>query len=205
MNSVHEPGPNGDSKTISSRKTRLKTKPGARAPNWPSWPSLPAQAALAWPCRGRFWPCRGRAPWPCRSAPSVPCLPRALAPSCLQRPPARPTNARLRAPRAPSACPCCIATQAFPKLTIQTCCPPNCIAIQFLQQPGSLYCNTLDPLAIQFQPSKLPSLQYNNCIAIQFQAKFTHLAIQSHSFLPYCLQHNFNIAIQFFFHNIIGQ
>ena len=26
----------------------------------------------------------------------------------------------------------------------------NCIAIQFLQQPGCLYCNTLDHLAIQF-------------------------------------------------------
>ena len=32
MNSVHEPGPNGDSETIPSRKTRSKTKPGARAP-----------------------------------------------------------------------------------------------------------------------------------------------------------------------------
>ena len=32
MNSVHEPGPNDDSETISSRKTRSKTNPGARAP-----------------------------------------------------------------------------------------------------------------------------------------------------------------------------
>ena len=32
MNTVHEPGPNGDSETIPSRKTRSKTKPGARAP-----------------------------------------------------------------------------------------------------------------------------------------------------------------------------
>ena len=32
MNSVHEPGPNGDSETLPSRKTRSKTKPGARAP-----------------------------------------------------------------------------------------------------------------------------------------------------------------------------
>ena len=32
MNSVHEPGPNDDSETILSRKTRSKTKPGARAP-----------------------------------------------------------------------------------------------------------------------------------------------------------------------------
>ena len=32
MNSVYEPGPNGDSETLPSRKTRSKTKPGARAP-----------------------------------------------------------------------------------------------------------------------------------------------------------------------------
>ena len=32
MNSVHEPGPNGDLEPIPSRKTRSKTKPGARAP-----------------------------------------------------------------------------------------------------------------------------------------------------------------------------
>ena len=32
MNSVHEPGPNGDSKTLPSRKTRSKTRPSARAP-----------------------------------------------------------------------------------------------------------------------------------------------------------------------------
>ena len=45
MNSVHETGPNGDSETLPSRKTRSKTKPVARAHNWPSWPSLRAQAA----------------------------------------------------------------------------------------------------------------------------------------------------------------
>ena len=32
MNSVHEPGSNGGSEQIPSRKTRSKTKPGARAP-----------------------------------------------------------------------------------------------------------------------------------------------------------------------------
>ena len=32
MNSVHESGQNGDSEIISSRKTRSKTNPGARAP-----------------------------------------------------------------------------------------------------------------------------------------------------------------------------
>ena len=75
MNSVHEPGLNGDSETIPSRKTRSKTKPGARAPtlaqlgtqartgahmpgrvvgatavSWP-WPSAVSQDVM--PCRKR--------------------------------------------------------------------------------------------------------------------------------------------------------
>ena len=32
MNNVHEPGPNGDSETLPSRKTKSKTKPGVIAP-----------------------------------------------------------------------------------------------------------------------------------------------------------------------------
>ena len=36
MNSVQEPGPNGDSKISSSRKTIQKAKPGAQAPSKPS-------------------------------------------------------------------------------------------------------------------------------------------------------------------------
>ena len=37
-NSVHEPGPNGDSETILSRKPgKKKTEPGARAPSRPNW------------------------------------------------------------------------------------------------------------------------------------------------------------------------
>ena len=63
MNSVHEQGPNGDSETPPSRKTRSKTKPVARAPNWPSQRT---RRAHAWPCRGQpndvLWP----RPWPCR-------------------------------------------------------------------------------------------------------------------------------------------
>ena len=34
MNSVHEPGSNGDSKTSPSQKSGQKTKPGARVPSW---------------------------------------------------------------------------------------------------------------------------------------------------------------------------
>ena len=57
MNSVHEPGPNGDSKTPPSRKTRSKTKPVARAPNWPSQRTRRSQArarvAVSWPAQRR--------------------------------------------------------------------------------------------------------------------------------------------------------
>ena len=71
MNSVHEPGPNGDSKISSSRKTVQKAKPDAKAP---SKPSRHAQvrtgaprcalarpgarmAAVSWPCPR---PCHGK-------------------------------------------------------------------------------------------------------------------------------------------------
>ena len=58
----------------------------------------------------------------------------------------------------------CIAIQfttypASPPIAIHFT-PLNCIAIQFLSQPSRLYCNTLQCIATQFQPSKLPSLQY---------------------------------------------
>ena len=75
-------------------------------------------------------------------------------------------------------------------LSLQACLSPNCIAIQLPAHPA--YCNTIFPAHCT------PNLQYNNCITIQFQAKFTHLAIQSHSLLSCFLQYNFNIAIQTF-------
>ena len=65
MNSVHEPGPNGDSETLPSRKTRLKTNPGARAPKLAQLGT--PRHAHAWPYRGQAWPCRGRGPLPYRS------------------------------------------------------------------------------------------------------------------------------------------
>ena len=80
MNSVHEPGPNGDSETPSTRKTRSKTKPVAQAPQL----AQPAHQARPSACeRGRVVASpasyRGRAarPYrslrlPCRGAP-VPC------------------------------------------------------------------------------------------------------------------------------------
>ena len=67
MNSVHEPGPNGDSETIPSRKIRSKTKP---MNEHPAGPAGTPRCALARPgarmaTRGRSY--RGRVPvvsWP---------------------------------------------------------------------------------------------------------------------------------------------
>ena len=87
--------------------------------------------------------------------------PRAAAPRCLQRPPARPTHACLRAPRAPCApntCPAC--AHAFCHNTI-------------------LYCDTIFPPAalpatirtsvLQYTSSTQQPLSHNTeyCIAIQ--------------------------------------
>ena len=71
MNSVHDPGPNGDSKLSPSQKPVRKTKPDAQAL---SRPSRHAQVRTgtprrthARPYRGQAWPCRGRGPLPYRS------------------------------------------------------------------------------------------------------------------------------------------
>ena len=155
--------------------------------------------------------CRAR---PNASRPSAPPAPAARL-AVLQRPaPCR--SAQLRVP---SAYPCCIATQAYPKLTIQfvlqykpaahqivlqysffssqagsiaihvtllqynfsplLCNRNQCIAIHFQPILGAslqynfLYCNTI---SILLKPS---SLQYNDCIAIQF---------------PFLLQYNWAVA-----------
>ena len=228
MNSVHEPGPNGDSETIPSRKIRSKTKPGARAPSWPAQVLTGARMATRgrsycgrvpivswsrpWPCRGLHgrvvvcmavsWPA-----WPYRRPPlGRVAAPRAQRPLCaLCRAPVRlrpaPVSCRRHNARPCRRCCGCIAIQPcpFPLLpchntpgciAIQPCLlqpfsrntvnciaiqfttypasppnaihftPLNCIAIQFLSQPSRLYCNTLQCIATQFQPSKLPSLQY---------------------------------------------
>ena len=55
MNNAHEPGLNGDSETIPGRKTRSKTKPGARAPKTgPAGHTGAHRRAHAWPCRERY-------------------------------------------------------------------------------------------------------------------------------------------------------
>ena len=181
MNSVHEPGSRTMSKKFDSGKYRVE--PGQKqaectectAQSQPARPARPAPACR--PPRAFAPPAArpARAQRDCRRLLSTPARPLRSAPARLAACSARP-RAYARPP-ARSA-----RTQRLPMLyrdpglpqahntvciAIQTCCPPNCLAIQFHQQPGCLYCNTLDPFAIQYQPSKLSSLQYKNCIAIQ--------------------------------------
>ena len=63
MNSVYEPGPNDDSEPIPSRKTRSKTKPGARARKLAQL-GTQARACLAMSWALRL--CRGLAARSCR-------------------------------------------------------------------------------------------------------------------------------------------
>ena len=51
MNSVHEPGLNGDSETALSLKLGRKLSWVHKTPSWPSWAH---RRAHAWPCRGRY-------------------------------------------------------------------------------------------------------------------------------------------------------
>ena len=106
LNSVHEPGSNGNSKTSPSRKPGRKTKSGARAPNWPSWHAQERPASR--PAR----PCRAPACPLCllvRCAPRAPRMP-LPAPRALPRPacrtpctPSAPRQCRLRLLRARAA------------------------------------------------------------------------------------------------------
>ena len=190
MNSVHEPGSNGDSKTSPSRKPGRKTKPGARAPSWPSWhaqvrtgtPSRPPCAPLA-PARplrstrASHKSARCRAP---RAA--APRLPHALP---AQRPtlvPLAPAASPCRTP-APRARPraCCHAQPSAQRAHARACCAQRrvvaCAATQSssplfqLSQYNFLYCdtNSLQPSPLQYNSAmQLSPLHCNtrNCIAI---------------------------------------
>ena len=122
MNSVHELGPNGDSKISPSRKTVRKTKPDAQAPSWPSrHAQVRTGACMA--ARGRSyrglrgavsWVTIGRVAgptavsWPCDARPCALCRAHyALAPARLaariERITARKRPYRGRVPRAPLA------------------------------------------------------------------------------------------------------
>ena len=162
-----------------------------------------AQSQPAGPGRAPRACCRAQ-PRALRFRPPTLRAPRAPAPAaCAQRlparlPAARPACTPALCPRAPApaarparalACchACCIATQAKPPhntswpTVLQYTPAPSRPVLQYTLLTAHLRplcCNTNPYIAIQFQPSKLPSLQYKNCIAIQ---------------------------IFFFFHNIIGQ
>ena len=60
------------------KKTRSKSKPGARAPKLAQ---LAPRCAQAWSYRGRAWPCRGQGPRPYRSS-RLPCRSASRAPLC---------------------------------------------------------------------------------------------------------------------------
>ena len=60
MNNVHEPGPNGDSEPIPSRKTRSKPSQVHEHQNWPNWAPRHAQVrvglVVSWPGLAVSWP-----------------------------------------------------------------------------------------------------------------------------------------------------
>ena len=247
MNNVHEPG---------SRTMFKKFDLGKVSSQTGSKQAECTKCIAHWPsCTPRLRP--GRAPRaPSASAPHSPAalarlltpLPRACSASACHARPARPSACAPLPPAcpacaccapgrvaAPSACPFCIATEAYPKLTIQfvlqykpaahqivlqysffssqdasiaidltllqynfnplLCNKNQCIAIHFQPILGAslqynfMYCNTISILL------KSSSLQYNDCIAIQF---------------PFLLQYNWAVAhsnfctnLFFVFHYII--
>ena len=204
MNSVHESGPNGDSKTSPSQKPGQKTKPGERAPSWPSWHAQ----ARAWPrAGGRILAgsrsCRGQGPvvsWApqrrvvaCARAP----VPRAPAP-CLDSPAAMSQRAsgRIASPAA-RRWPCRgrVWAQAWPYRGLSRDTLPS------LKLPSCR--NTLYCIAMQFQP--------NQTVVIQSFQHIAHLSCNTNSVLQYnpslnqppWLQYKLSIAIQSTSHNTI--
>ena len=104
MNSIHDPGLNGDSKLSPSRKPVRKTKLDAQAPSTPSRHAQvrtgTPKCAHARPYRGQAWPCRGRVPLQYRCP-----IRRVAAP---RAPPYAPCRERL-APRPCAPCPARVA------------------------------------------------------------------------------------------------
>ena len=186
MKSVHEPGPNGDSKTLSSRKTRLKNKPGARAPKLAQLAPRRAHGCAPWQYRGQdptvSWP----RPWPfrrlsCRIAASLPHAQRASAraPAPVPARPARLLRAQRRivgaVSRAPAPCHGRVCAQAWPYRGLPCDTVPSRLAT--LVTIHYVYCDT------NAQPSSLPQSQYTRvyydtnlpsnhcpscCVTIQF-------------------------------------
>ena len=201
MNSVHEPGSNGDSETLPSQKTRSKTKPGARAPNWPS---LCAQAARAWPCRGHCGHVVAVAPGRVARRDG-----RVVAECCArQRCVAARKRASLRCVARHSP-----ASQA-PYVTIQNLALqynslpvslaayisfPSCNILSVLQYTTNLlhtYCNT-NLCVLQYYPAHQASISAIRLDSIAIQTN--QLQYTSTSFITSKSQYNHPLAIQFSF------
>ena len=159
-------------------------------------PSAERPAARAAAARLRLRPAAARSH--ARAYPASACHVRHACPARLSTLALR-TPARSPAPQRPcvrllpSPAPCrdtaaCLATHA---------------ALSFATVPH----NTIFCIATNLSSAMSLSLQYINCIAIQFQAKTPILQYNFHNPLSYYLQYNFNIATQIylFFFNIIGQ
>ena len=118
-----------------SRKTRLKTKPGARAPNCPS-PCAQAACPAPRPCAPRLLPgkIRARPVHPRACHPRA--LPRARASACA---PAAPCNAPVPAACAPSAPPAPACTPRARPAPLPSACSSSHNTI--------LYCDTIWPPA----------------------------------------------------------
>ena len=208
MNIVNEPGPNGDSETPLSRKTRSKPSQVHEHQNWPSWrpgahwrAQVRARLSVSWVGLAVSW-----SRPPSVSQPKPPCR-RAHA-----RAPAR-RAAPLRAlPRSPTRLACRIVALAAVSWALAARQPgriagPVSRAGRPCPRLAVLYCNTAQPfllrhVTIQFLycDTSLISLQAclsPNCIAIQL---LDHQAYCNTIFPTHCtpnLQYNNCIAIQF--------
>ena len=160
MNSVHEPGPNGDLETLPSRKTKSKKKLGARAPKLaqlaPRHAQVRAGLVVSWPGLAMSW----------ARAPVVLQLQAAMS----QRSPARPC-ASCRARRATRPCAPCRACSKRPSVVSWAQCraPAPCRGrVRALLcalccascSPGTLYCDTVAQLPSHFGHNTLCVLRY---------------------------------------------
>ena len=178
MNSVHEPGPNGDSETILSRKPGQKLSQVHKTPKLAQPVHQAHPAVVSWLGAGCIVagtrPYRGRGPgrvvvcMAVSQAPSRPCRSAAR--------PVPPTRARVARLCAYAQRLCRVARAVavlkyslahFPLLPCHN--TPGCIVIQpCLLHPFSR--NTVNCIAIQFTayPTSPPIAIHSCCIAIQF-------------------------------------
>ena len=201
MNSVHEPGPNGDSKISPSRKPIQKAKPYAQAPSRPSRHAqvrtgAPRRAhgcrivaespAVSWQGVGRIVGSSGRvvasllhAPRAsaCAPAPNAPAPALARPARSLAQPTARLAPYRGR-PAGRIAAPSAVSQRASGRIvgvSVRHACA----------QPTQLH-NTIFCIAAKNQPTLAPQSQYKQCIAIHF-----------------CLAYPLPVAILGLYHNTI--